>query len=62
DSATGGPDLTRRIFPVIYSATLDGVRKLSEDDVAGITQTVVDERMTHPGGPQAPMRPNGASS
>ena len=55
DSATGGPDLTRRIFPVVTSVTADGFRKLTEDEVAQVTQCVVDERMTSPGGPVAPM-------
>ena len=55
DSATGGPDLTRRIFPIVASVTADGFRKLTEDEVAQITQRVVDERMTSPGGPIAPM-------
>jgi proteasome beta subunit len=56
DSATGGPDLTRRIFPVVASVTLDGFRRLPEDEVAAVTQRVVDARMTQPGGPQAPLR------
>ena len=29
DSATGGPDLTRRIFPVVMVATADGVERVS---------------------------------
>src|SRR4051812_27750495 len=56
DSATGGPDLTRRIFPVVTTVTGDGFRKLTEDDVAQVTQRVVDERMTSPGGPTASMQ------
>jgi proteasome beta subunit len=56
DSATGGPDLTRRIFPVVTSVTVEGFRRLDDDDVAERTQRVVDERMTNPGGPQAPLR------
>lgn len=56
DSATGGPDLTRRIYPVVASVTGDGFRKLAEDEVGAITQRVVDERMTSPGGPNAPLR------
>jgi proteasome beta subunit len=55
DSATGGPDLTRRIYPVITSVTVDGFRRLSDDDVEQLTQRVVDERMAHPGGPVAPL-------
>ena len=61
DSATGGPDLTRRIFPVVASVTGDGFRRLEESQVAEITQRVVDERMTNPGGPLAPLRPTSNS-
>ena len=57
DSATGGPDLTRRIFPVVANITSDGFQRLPDDDVGAITQRVVDERMTNPGGPLAPLRP-----
>jgi proteasome beta subunit len=56
DSATGGPDLTRRIYPVIATVTGDGFRRLPDSDVEQVTQRVVDERMTNPGGPQAPLR------
>jgi proteasome beta subunit len=56
DSATGGPDLTRRIYPVITSVTAEGFRRLSDDVVEQVTQRVVDDRMTQPGGPQAPLR------
>ncbi|HWA65894.1 MAG TPA: proteasome subunit beta [Mycobacteriales bacterium] len=55
DSATGGPDLTRRIYPVITTVTADGFRRLGDDEVASITEQVVAERMTSPGGPQAPL-------
>ena len=50
DSATGGPDLTRRIWPVVISVTDEGLRRLAEDEVGAVVQTVVDERMTNPGG------------
>ena len=50
DSATGGPDLTRKIYPVVMSVTEDGLRKLGEDEVGAVVQTVVDARMTAPGG------------
>jgi proteasome beta subunit len=55
DSATGGPDLTRRIYPVVVTVTVDGFRRLDESDVAAVTEQVVQERMTSPGGPQAPL-------
>ena len=50
DSATGGPDLTRKIWPVVMSVTDEGLRRLSEDEVGAVVQSVVDERMTRPGG------------
>ncbi len=55
DSATGGPDLTRRIFPVIATVTADGFDRLSEEDSGRYAQAVVNERMTAPDGPAAPM-------
>jgi proteasome beta subunit len=56
DSATGGPDLARRIFPVVASVTSDGYRRLGEDEVGALAQAVVDGRYDSPGGPTAPLR------
>jgi proteasome beta subunit len=56
DAATGGPDLTRRIYPVITAVTADGFRRLADEEVAATTEQVVAERMTNPSGPQAPLR------
>ena len=55
DSATGGPDLTRRIYPVVATVTADGFRQLTEDEAGGYAQAVVDERMLSPAGPRAPL-------
>jgi proteasome beta subunit len=55
DSATGGPDLTRRIFPVIATITADGFRKLPEAESERISEQVVRERMHLPDGPSAPL-------
>jgi proteasome beta subunit len=56
DSATGGPDLTRRIFPVIATVTDDGFSRLSDAESADYARQVVDERMHLPDGPNAPLR------
>jgi proteasome beta subunit len=56
DSATGGPDLTRRIFPVIATITADGFRKLPDAESEQIAEGVVQERMTRPDGPHAQLR------
>jgi proteasome beta subunit len=50
DSATGGPDLTRKIWPVVITVTADGLHRLTDDEVSGVVRTVVDARMTNPGG------------
>src|SRR5215468_6624715 len=55
DSATGGPDLIRRIYPVIATVTADGFRQLTEDEAGGYAQAVVDERRRSPAGPIAPL-------
>ena len=56
DSATGGPDLTRRIFPVIATVTDEGFRKLSEAESEEYSNQVVQERLREPDGPRAPLR------
>ena len=55
DSATGGPDLTRRIFPVIAVAESDGVRMLPDEEVGAVVERVVGARLTSPDGPTAPL-------
>jgi len=55
DSATGGPDLPRRIFPVIATVMADGFRKLPEAESEQYAQQVVQERMSAPDGPLAPL-------
>jgi proteasome beta subunit len=55
DSATGGPDLTRRIFPVIVTITADGFRKLPEAESEAYAQQVVQERLVQPDGPSASL-------
>ncbi len=56
DSATGGPDLSRRIFPVVATITADGFRKLPAAEAEQIAEQVVRERMTRPDGPVATLR------
>ncbi len=55
DSATGGPDLTRRIFPVVGVVTGSGYRRLPDAEVAAIADTIVAARMDRPDGPAAPL-------
>lgn len=55
DSATGGPDLARRIFPVVQVITADGGRRLPDEEVAAIADQVIAGRMSRPDGPAAPL-------
>ena len=55
DSATGGPDLTRAIYPVIAVVTGDGFSRLTEAEAEAHARAVVDERMQSPDGPKAPL-------
>jgi proteasome beta subunit len=56
DSATGGPDLTRGIFPVIATVTDDGFSRLSDAESADYAHQVVNGRMQSPDGPLATLR------
>jgi proteasome beta subunit len=61
DSATGGPDLTRRIFPVIQVITVEGGRRVPDEEVAQIADRVIAGRMGRPDGPAAPLSQNGGA-
>jgi proteasome beta subunit len=50
DSATGGPDVGRRIWPTVAVIDLDGVRFLADEAVAAVVQDVVADRQDNPGG------------
>jgi proteasome beta subunit len=56
DTATGGPDTTRRIYPVVTTITGDGFRRLPEAEVAEAAQQVLAGRMDSPDGPIASLR------
>ncbi len=56
DSATGGPDMSRRIYPVVATVTQDGYRRLPEEEAGEYAQAVVSERMQSPDGPPAALR------
>jgi proteasome beta subunit len=55
DSATGGPDVSRRIYPIIATVTADGFEQLPDDQTAELAESVVAGRMRRPDGPAAPL-------
>ena len=44
DSATGGPDVIRQLWPIIYVVTRTGARRISEHELASVSQAVVASR------------------
>jgi proteasome beta subunit len=49
DTATGGPDLLRKIFPVVMTATANGTHRLSDEETRALAEQVVAARAAHPG-------------
>ncbi len=53
DSSTGGPDMTRRIYPILVTVTADGYRRLSDEEAGSYAESVIAGRMSDPDGPPA---------
>jgi proteasome beta subunit len=49
DAATGGPDLTRGIFPVVMLATAEGTSRVPDDELDGIVRQLLADREARPG-------------
>ncbi|HEX7536519.1 MAG TPA: proteasome subunit beta [Dermatophilaceae bacterium] len=50
DSATGGPDLSRRIWPTLAVVDSEGLRFLGDDALAAVVEQIVADRRGNPGG------------
>ena len=44
DSATGGPDLIRGIYPIVATVTVDGYDRIDDDELAERTDVLVEQR------------------
>ncbi|MCX5389682.1 proteasome subunit beta [Streptomyces sp. NPDC006482] len=55
DSATGGPDMARRIFPLVTVITEEGFRRLTDAESSELARAVTDGRLTQPDGPRAAL-------
>jgi proteasome beta subunit len=49
DSATGGPDLTRGIFPVVMIATESGTERVRDEELGDIVRALLADRQGRPG-------------
>jgi proteasome beta subunit len=50
DSATGGPDMLRKIWPVVGVATVEGYRRVPDAELEPVVEAVVAGRRGNPGG------------
>jgi proteasome beta subunit len=50
DTATGGPDPIRNIYPIVMTATAEGAIRLTDQETATVSQAVIAARRDNPGG------------
>ncbi|MBC2878235.1 MULTISPECIES: proteasome subunit beta [Streptomyces] len=55
DSATGGPDLARRIYPIVTVISDEGYRRLTDADLAETVRAIHERRLQEPDGPRAAL-------
>lgn len=56
DSASGLPDVARRIYPNVVAVTADGFRRFEDDEIGAMAEDIIAGRMRRPDGPTAPLR------
>ena len=56
DSATGGPDSVRGIYPVVASVTARGFERLSDEDVARRFDVIIERRRESKGNAEGSLR------
>ncbi|MBE7189395.1 proteasome subunit beta [Jatrophihabitans endophyticus] len=49
DSATGGPDITRGIYPVVCLATAQGSERVGDDELGEVVRGIIADRESRPG-------------
>lgn len=55
DSATGGPDLYRHIYPIITVMTEEGFRRLTDEESSELARKITNRRLEQPDGPRAAL-------
>jgi proteasome beta subunit len=50
DAGTGGPDLIRKIYPVVAVVNVDGFRRVPDPEIGTVVEAIVAERHQNPGG------------
>lgn len=55
DSATGGPDMARKIFPIVAKVDAQGYSRIDDQLLEPIVNSVIERRMIRPDGPSADL-------
>jgi proteasome beta subunit len=55
DAATGGPDVLRKIYPVVITVTAQGAAQMPQTEVGELTGRVLATRANRPDGPEATL-------
>jgi proteasome beta subunit len=50
DTATGGPDLGRGIYPVVYKVDVNGAQRVDEPTIADVARAVIEGRIANENG------------
>jgi proteasome beta subunit len=50
DTATGGPDIIRKIFPVVMTVTAEGTHRLPDEETGAIAEAIIAARYENIGG------------
>ncbi|QHY94611.1 Proteasome subunit beta precursor [Streptomyces sp. S4.7] len=55
DSATGGPDVARKIYPIVNIMSGEGFRRVSDEESSRIARSIIERRLEQPDGPRAEL-------
>jgi proteasome beta subunit len=50
DAGTGGPDLIRKIYPVVAVVTDEGYRRIPDEEIGPVVERIVADRHVNVGG------------
>jgi proteasome beta subunit len=49
DAATGGPDITRGIYPIVMTATASGTERVADEELDAVVRAILADREARPG-------------
>lgn len=55
DSATGGPDVARKIYPIVNIMSDEGFRRVTDEESSEVARSIIERRLAQPDGPRAEL-------